>query len=182
MQLEHFGEAFDRAGCNDTCDNCRDGMQSMEVDYTDVAKNVLNLIDQVKGETNDEGCTINQLADLYRGLTSSSKKLIFNFDAITLKGSGKKYKKDQVLNILHKMEAKHYLFERCIKGRMGFGVSKVQHGPDAKKLLWDKVNEAASGASLKWGDRSQLSKPSTRTTPPPGAIHCSGAASGGWKE
>ena len=34
-------EAFDRAGCNDTCDNCRDGMQSMEVDYTDVAKNIL---------------------------------------------------------------------------------------------------------------------------------------------
>ena len=144
MQLEHFGETFHRAGCNDTCDNCRDGMQSVEVDYTDAAKDILNLVSQVKGETNDEGCTLVQLCDLYRGLVSSSKKLIFNFDAIVLKGIGKKYKKDQVMNILHKMEAKHYLFEKSIRSKMGFGISKIQHGPDANKLLWNKVRVSAA--------------------------------------
>ena len=135
MQLEHFGEEFDSAGCNKTCDNCKGGLQVVEVDFTEPAKEVLLLINEVKAETNNESCTMVQLADLYRGLTSSSKRLIFNFDAITQLGKGRRFKKEQVMNFLHKMEAKHYLFERNVRNARGYSTCKVQHGPDTNKLL-----------------------------------------------
>ena len=45
MQLEHFGEIFNKSLCNKTCDNCRLGRTSEKQDRTSEAKEVL----QVRG-------------------------------------------------------------------------------------------------------------------------------------
>ena len=139
MQLEHFGEDFDRALCNKTCDNCRNGMESYMVDYTARAKDILQLIREVEGVTNNESCTLVQLGDLYRGLTSSSKKLIFEFDTLYHKGKGKDLKKDQVMKLLHGMESKHYIAERNTKNKLGYNTCKIVRGNDAPKIEMNRT-------------------------------------------
>jgi bloom syndrome protein len=43
LQLEHFGEKFDKINCNKTCDNCRDPRPIIRIDYSKEAKEFLEL-------------------------------------------------------------------------------------------------------------------------------------------
>ena len=43
MQLEHFGEIFDKNLCNKTCDNCRLERESEKQDRTSEAKEILQV-------------------------------------------------------------------------------------------------------------------------------------------
>ena len=132
LQLEHFGETFDKSLCNKTCDNCRGGKTSSKEDFTFEAKEILGLLRQVKQVTDGVSCTLVQLGDLYRGLVSSSKKVVFQpqRDLPSL-GLGKRFKKAQVEGILYGMLAQHILEEKSERGGMGFLVTKVHHGNDA---------------------------------------------------
>ena len=48
MLLEYFGEAFDRAKCNQTCDNCRQADGSVEsVDVSQLASSIVTFINAI---------------------------------------------------------------------------------------------------------------------------------------
>lgn len=42
--LRYFGEAFDKADCNKTCDNCRSGAIAEQRDYTEIAKAIVEAV------------------------------------------------------------------------------------------------------------------------------------------
>ncbi|GMH94580.1 hypothetical protein TrVE_jg13575 [Triparma verrucosa] len=134
LQLEHFGEMFDRLKCNKTCDNCRGGATSTKHDYTSVAKEILKLAREVTEVTMDASVSLIQLADLYRGLKSSTKKVIFNPEQIQSLGVGKRFKKPEVEAILHNLVAQHILVEKSSKNKMGFFNTKVFLGDAAPSI------------------------------------------------
>ena len=67
IQIEHFGEKFDRVMCNKTCDNCRSDTRSEQHDFTNVAKDVITLVKDLQiGKSNgSKNVTKNQLVDLF---------------------------------------------------------------------------------------------------------------------
>ena len=85
--------------------------------------------------TDGESCTLVQLNDLYRGLKSSSKKVIFypERDLKTM-GVGKKFSKKDVEAILFGMQAQHIIKEQGKRGKMGFMVTKVDFGDDGPSV------------------------------------------------
>ena len=85
--------------------------------------------------TDGDSCTLVQLNDLYRGLVSSSKKLIFNpkRDLKTL-GVGKKFSKKDVEGMLFGMQSQHIITELGTRNKMGFMVTKVHSGENGPSL------------------------------------------------
>mmetsp|Transcript_12523 Transcript_12523/g.18754 ORF Transcript_12523/g.18754 Transcript_12523/m.18754 type:complete len:634 (+) Transcript_12523:2-1903(+) len=54
LQIEHFGESFDRANCHQMCDNCDQRHKVLSIDRTTLSKHYLQtilLIDKVAGAT-----------------------------------------------------------------------------------------------------------------------------------
>lgn len=43
LQLQHFGEVFDRENCRESCDNCSNKMEGASCDMTEDAIRILNL-------------------------------------------------------------------------------------------------------------------------------------------
>lgn len=59
--LSYFGEAFDKADCKKTCDNCRKGVVSEQRDYSQIAKAIIEAV------TQEEQLTPNQCAEIITG-------------------------------------------------------------------------------------------------------------------
>lgn len=93
MQLEFFGENFDRSKCNGTCDNCKAGKEPERRDTTGVARTLLGLLTDFQNKRNGRGVTLVQVSELYRG--AKTKSLIGNLDTGRIKGygAGSKFKK-----------------------------------------------------------------------------------------
>ena len=47
MQLEFFGERFDSSKCNDTCDNCKAGLQADRRDISEDGRTILQLLEDL---------------------------------------------------------------------------------------------------------------------------------------
>ena len=92
MQLEFFGERFDRMKCNKTCDNCRAGKQPEKRDMTAEAMTIINLFNCASNE-NRRGVTMLQLSELYRGSKSKSIRKNYQINRIEGFGAGSKFKK-----------------------------------------------------------------------------------------
>jgi bloom syndrome protein len=101
MQLEFFGETFDRAKCKGTCDNCKAGRQPDNRNCTSEAKALIDLFQEFSQQKRN-GVTLNQLTEIYRG-TKSQQMLKF-LDVNRLRGYGagksiKKFELDRISNI-----------------------------------------------------------------------------------
>ncbi|CAM9733396.1 unnamed protein product, partial [Phaeothamnion confervicola] len=85
LLLEYFGESFDRAKCNKTCDNCcaMTDFDAEEKDCADAARAMLRLAESLTGL--GARFTLNQLALLWRG---QSVKPLARFDSHQLTGAG----------------------------------------------------------------------------------------------
>lgn len=107
--LRYFGEKFDRASCNKTCDNCRNGGQFELVDHTETAIAALRVI-QGRRQTTPKQC-----ADILLGRGAPKDE-----ERPEHYGAAKPLKEHVVLNILYRLTAEEALEEinKPIKGGM----------------------------------------------------------------
>jgi len=132
MQLEFFGERFDRSKCNKTCDNCRYGKEPEKRDLTDVAKTFLYLFADLLTQKNGRGATLGQVSELYRGTKAKSITKFLNINKIKGYGAGSKYKKIDIDRITHAMIFEGIFEEISETNGSGFNSDYLQFGPKAE--------------------------------------------------
>eukprot|EP00866_Antonospora_locustae_P002177 jgi/Antlo1/2177/1315 len=120
--MRHFGECFEREQCKGTCDNC----SGVETDCTDVAKELVECVDelvtlscdQCEGDSrsrcthNFPGVPLGAILGTYRG--SRSKRLA-RFAKCKSFGRGASHSKEFVDSVLREMVLKRTLEERRVK-------------------------------------------------------------------
>lgn len=133
MQLEFFGERFEREKCGKTCDNCRAERVADRRDMTIVARNILQLLLDMQMQKKN-GVTLNQLSEIYRG--SKSQQLVKFLDTSRLKGygAGKFYRKFELDRIVHSMIFERVLTETSVQNQQGFASDYVQLGENAADI------------------------------------------------
>ena len=62
MQLEFFGERFDSSKCNDTCDNCKAGLEADRRDISDDGIIILQLLEDLLQQKNGRGASMAQVS------------------------------------------------------------------------------------------------------------------------
>ena len=127
MQLEFFGETFDRAKCSQTCDNCQAGREPEKRDVTDIAKALLDLLTEVSKQKRI-GTTMTQLSDLYRGSKSQASTKFLDTNRLRGYGSGSQYKKFEIDRIMHAMIFERLLCETSEQNKGGFTSDYVTVG------------------------------------------------------
>lgn len=139
MQLEFFGETFNRRLCSKTCDNCKAGREPERKDMTNEARTILNLFNDVARLRTFGGVTMFQLSELYKG--SKSKSALKGLEKYDLKrvmkgyGTGSALKKHEIDRIMHAMIFDHLLLESGVDTKGGFAVDYVNLGENANAML-----------------------------------------------
>lgn len=135
MQLEFFGERFDRSKCNETCDNCRAGKMPDRRDMTAEALAIINLFNNVCQQSRRTGgVTMLQLSELYRGSKSQSIARNFKTAGLVGYGAGSKYKKMDVERIMHSMIFERLLTESSVENNGGFLSDYISLGENVSSL------------------------------------------------
>jgi superfamily II DNA helicase RecQ len=135
MQLEFFGERFDRSKCKGTCDNCRAGKVSDSRDMTSDALAIIDLYNNVtKQSRRTGGVTMLQLSELFRGSKSQSTTRNFKTSGLVGYGAGSKYKKFDVERIMHSMIFERLLTESSVENNGGFLSDYISLGENASSL------------------------------------------------
>jgi hypothetical protein len=135
MQLEFFGETFDRAKCGKTCDNCKAAREPERRDLTQVAQTLLRLLADVSSQTKGRGVTLVRLGELYRGSKSQPTTKFLNTAKLTGYAAGSKYKKPEIDRILRGMIYERILSETCEQNVGGFNSDYVHPGETAPMIL-----------------------------------------------
>lgn len=133
MQLDFFGQRFEREKCGKTCDNCRAERIADRRNMTSVAKDILQLLADLQLQKK-MGVTLNQLTEVYRG--SKSQQIVKFLKTNLLKGygAGKSFKKYEVDRIAHSMIFERVLIETSIQNKQGFASDYVQMGENAPAI------------------------------------------------
>ena len=133
MQLEFFGERFDREKCGKTCDNCRADRVPDRRNMTNVARDILQLLSDMQTQKKN-GVTLNQLIEIYRG--SKSQQLVKFLDTSRLKGygGGKSFKKFELDRVAHSMIFERVIIETSVQNQQGFASDYVQLGEKAADI------------------------------------------------
>ena len=139
MQLEFFGEDFDRNECNKTCDNCRANRTAERRDLTNVAIQIMDLLDQVSHQKKGRGVTLLQLTELYRGTKSKSHTKFLQIDNLREFGKGRKYTKPDLDRIAHTMVFEKILIEESQTNAGGFNSDYVKLGEKAPQVKQRQV-------------------------------------------
>ena len=134
MQLEFFGERFDRMKCNKTCDNCRAGKQPEKRDMTAEAIAIINLFNSASNN-NRRGVTMLQLSELYRGSKSKTITKNYQIKGMIGFGAGSKLKKHDIEKITHAMIFERILVENSIENKSGFTSDYVGLGENSSLLM-----------------------------------------------
>ena len=119
--LSYFGEDFDKADCNKTCDNCRNGATSEQRDYTEVAKAIIEAVAQ------EPQLTAGQCADLLMGKRPPASE--FGESEVEYYGVANDLKKYELERIINKLDMEGVLAEdNKINHRAGFAVQYLKVG------------------------------------------------------
>ena len=168
MQLEFFGEKFDRAKCNQTCDNCKAGKLPDKRDMTAEAVTIVNLFNSASNKSR-KGVTMLQLSELYRG--SKSKAITKNYPINEIEGfgAGSKFKKPDVERITHTMIFERILTENSVENKGGFSSDYVSLGENASslqrgshKFVVEFPQKAVAAKKSVTSDKQQNKEPSKR--------------------
>ena len=138
MQLEFFGEQFNRDKCLGTCDNCREGRIAENRDLTHTAQIILRLLADVTSLRKGRGVTLAQLSDLFRGSKNKSLTKFIKIDKLSGYGVGSKYKKSDLDRIMHALIFEGILIEIPEMNAGGFNSDYLQTGPNAEATLRGK--------------------------------------------
>jgi bloom syndrome protein len=131
MQLEFFGEKFDRAKCNKTCDNCIAGKESEKRDMSAEGMTILQMLDDIIQQ--QRKVTMAQIIQLYAGSKAKSAVKYLKLELIPGVGKGKMFKKD-IDRIFHAMIFNGVLQEITEENTSGFRSDYLQHGPRSEQL------------------------------------------------
>ena len=132
MQLEFFGETFDSAKCNKTCDNCRAGRIPEPKDLTNEAQTILRLLASIQ---KTKRTTLAQLTDLFRGSKSQSATKFLDTNRLIGYGAGSSFKKHEVDRIVHAMIFERIIVETAIENQGGFSSDYVDAAENASAIL-----------------------------------------------
>jgi outer membrane protein assembly factor BamE (lipoprotein component of BamABCDE complex) len=135
MQLEFFGEQFDKAKCNQTCDNCKAGREAVRRDMTDEARTILQLLESIQKQ---QGAlvTLSQLSQLYAGSTARTATKDLDTKRLVGFSAGKDIKKGGGIDrVTHQMMFERILEETSVENRGGFLSDYVNPGENAQNLL-----------------------------------------------
>lgn len=117
--LSYFGEDFDKADCNKSCDNCRKGAVSEQRDYTEVAKAIIEAV------TREPQLTAGQCADLIMGKRPPASES--GASEVEYYGVAADLKKYEVERIINKLDMEGVLAEdNKINPRAGFAVQYLK--------------------------------------------------------
>ena len=134
IQLEFFGERFDRSKCKKTCDNCKAGREPDQRDLTSAAKDILQLLADVSKQRSNSGVTLAQLCELYRGSKSKSAVKFLDISRLKGYGAGKKFKKGDIERITHAMVFERVLVEISEQNKGGFTSDYIHPGENAVNI------------------------------------------------
>eukprot|EP00549_Striatella_unipunctata_P001171 CAMPEP_0118677586 /NCGR_PEP_ID=MMETSP0800-20121206/2713_1 /TAXON_ID=210618 ORGANISM="Striatella unipunctata, Strain CCMP2910" /NCGR_SAMPLE_ID=MMETSP0800 /ASSEMBLY_ACC=CAM_ASM_000638 /LENGTH=539 /DNA_ID=CAMNT_0006573283 /DNA_START=376 /DNA_END=1995 /DNA_ORIENTATION=- len=134
MQLEFFGEQFERSKCGKTCDNCRAGREAERRDLTQMARDILELLSDMGKQRNGRGVTLVQLVEIFRGSKSKSATKFLQPSKLSGYGKGSQYQKSEVDRILHAMVFDKILLEVSEANGLGFHSDYVQQGERAMAI------------------------------------------------
>ncbi|XP_012061764.1 PREDICTED: Bloom syndrome protein homolog [Atta cephalotes] len=139
LQLNYFGEIFDRQQCISnkiaTCDNCRSKAEITMLDVTEDAKEIMKAVRDINNRKNCK-LTLVFLTDIFKG--SDLKKI--RESGLTnhpLYGRGKSWNKSDIERLLHYMVLQEYLQENMyINNEIACAYVKI--GPKASELMTKK--------------------------------------------
>ncbi|KAL7532408.1 hypothetical protein ACHAXR_004611 [Thalassiosira sp. AJA248-18] len=141
LQLQFFGELFDKSKCNQTCDNCRNGCVAERRNMTAVAREILGLLSCVETQKNGRGVTLLALSELWRGTKAKSHTKFLNTATLTGYGNGSKYTKHEIDSIAHAMVFENILDEIPEATGAGFSADYVRPGPKAQAIQAGNPNQ-----------------------------------------
>ena len=131
LQLQFFGENFDQANCNKTCDNCRNGYVAESRDVTKETKQILQLLSSINSQ--GKSTTLHQLAELWRGSKAKAHTKWLRMDELTFYGAGKLNKADTD-KIMHSLVYENILEEISQQSGSGYNADYVQQGRFAQAV------------------------------------------------
>ena len=134
LQLEFFGETFDRAKCNRTCDNCKAQREPDRRDMTSVAKTIIQLFQDTTIQKRDARLTLNQLTELFRGSKSQSAVKFLDTSKLRGYGAGSQYKRNDVDRITHAMVFDRIIVEEGAENSGGFNSDYVRLAENANSI------------------------------------------------
>ncbi|XP_058798407.1 recQ-like DNA helicase BLM isoform X2 [Phymastichus coffea] len=137
LQLNYFGEMFDRSLCmankQTICDNCSNKDDFYNADVTEHARSLVTLVrDITKPRT--ANVTVLHVINVYNG--SNLKKIREqNHDKHPLFGKGKSWGESKIERLIHKLIIEDYLRERLVMSRDTFSCAYVGLGLKAEELM-----------------------------------------------
>eukprot|EP00547_Thalassionema_nitzschioides_P005472 CAMPEP_0194204474 /NCGR_PEP_ID=MMETSP0156-20130528/3983_1 /TAXON_ID=33649 /ORGANISM="Thalassionema nitzschioides, Strain L26-B" /LENGTH=1111 /DNA_ID=CAMNT_0038930501 /DNA_START=141 /DNA_END=3476 /DNA_ORIENTATION=+ len=134
MQLEFFGEHFDRVKCKKTCDNCKSGREAEPRDLTNMALQILHLLQDMTQQRSGRGITLVQLTQLFRGSKSKSATKFLKVDKLRGFGAGKAMQKKDVDRMAHTLIYEKILVEMSEQNVSGFSSDYIRPGEEAAAL------------------------------------------------
>lgn len=134
LQLQFFGEKFDKAKCKRTCDNCRSGRVAESRNMTNIAREILQLLESISSQRRGRGVTLHQLSELWRGTKNKSHTKFLFTESLNGYGKGSKYNKGDVDTIVHAMVFEKLLEETAEDSGSGFAADYVHPGAKAPHL------------------------------------------------
>lgn len=132
LQLEYFGESFNKALCNKTCDNCKVGRECYEKDMTDKAKHILDILQGPRNGLN----TLLQISSLLKGGNIKKNDNLKHHESY---GLLKDFSKDDIEKTIRKMVLLEIVKEKSVKNFKKMFNTVIEIGPLANELLNDKV-------------------------------------------
>jgi bloom syndrome protein len=170
MQLEFFGENFDRSKCGKTCDNCKAGRDAERRDLSSVAIDILTLLAEISNQRNGRGVTMVQLTEVFRGTKSKGATKFLQVGLLKKYGAGSKYSKADLDRITHAMVYEMILLESSEQNGGGFSSDYVRPGQFAnvvqngqRKFFVDFPKSIAKQAKGKENNPSSAKKKEAKT-------------------
>ena len=139
MQLEFFGETFDRAHCNKTCDNCRNGKLAEKRDMSDLGRTILQLLSDVQSQKNRGGVTLVTLTMLLKGSKAQTYTKFLDTSRLRGYGAASKYSAADIERIMHSLVFQNLIIEISEENGSGFNSDYVQEGEKAPLLVRRQV-------------------------------------------
>lgn len=127
--LRYFGQAFDRANCNKTCDNCKSGRKGSLTDMTTEAIQLVRLVSETVGNM-----TRHQCVAIYRGAKVKESRER-GWDGSPFFGQGSHLDQNTVERLVNFMLIDQILAEAAVPNRGGFHTDYVKLGAGAQSLL-----------------------------------------------
>jgi RecQ family ATP-dependent DNA helicase len=133
IQLAHFGEIFDRKKCGKMCDNCKANFEVVQKDFTEEAKEFVNIVKQI----GDNMQSLSHCIMVWRG-SNAQKITKLQHHKLIGHGNGKKLKGSLIDRIVAQLILKGYIGEQVVLSDYGNSFTRLH-------LLPNKVNQLLNG-------------------------------------